>query len=65
MKLTDKQKEELADARETLNELSKMLTDRISDLHEVKGGMQARHAYSYYRAKAWKAEYILRDILNK
>lgn len=31
-------------------ELEDLLTDRISDFHEVKGMMQARHAYIYYRS---------------
>jgi hypothetical protein len=29
--------------------LTDLLTERISELHEVKGGMQARHAFILYR----------------
>ena len=38
-----------------LEELSHVLDDIISDLHNVKGGMQARHAYCYYRKYVWEA----------
>ena len=34
---------------EDIGELESRLTERISDLHEVQGGMQARHAYIFYR----------------
>jgi len=30
-------------------ELEDLLTDRISDCHEIKGMMQCRHAYIFYR----------------
>lgn len=49
---------------EALNDLEKLLTERISDLHDVKGGMQARHAYCYYRQLLWSAKYSLRDNLT-
>ena len=45
----------LADAYETLEDLSKFLDDRVSDLHNVKGGMQARHCYIFYRKQVWEA----------
>lgn len=41
--------EKLKKALFILNELERLLTDRISDLYEVRGGMQSRHAYCYYR----------------
>jgi hypothetical protein len=40
---------------EILDDLSKLLDDRISDLYQVKGGMQSRHAYMFYRDKVWNA----------
>ena len=39
---------------EKYDELDKLLTERISDLHEVKGMMQGRHAYIFYRKLLWE-----------
>jgi hypothetical protein len=50
---------------ETINDLEKLLTDRIGDLHEVKGGMQARHAYILYRKLLWEAKYLMRNNLKE
>jgi hypothetical protein len=47
--------ENLTEAHEILNDLSKFLDDRISDLHNVKGGMQSRHCYIFYRSQVWEA----------
>jgi hypothetical protein len=47
--------ENLNDALEILDDLSKFLDERVSDLHQVKGGMQARHCYIFYRSKVWDA----------
>ncbi len=43
---------------EDFQELEKLLTERISDMYEIKGMMQARHAYIFYRR-------LLMDIINK
>jgi hypothetical protein len=45
----------LDNALEILDDLSKLLDDRVSDLYQVKGGMQSRHAYMFYRDKVWGA----------
>lgn len=45
----------LDNALEILDDLSKLLDDRISDLYQIKGGMQSRHAYMFYRDKVWNA----------
>lgn len=45
----------LDNALEILDDLSKLLDDRISDLYQVKGGMQSRHSYMFYRDKVWNA----------
>ena len=50
---------------EVIDDLELLLTDRIGDLHEVKGGMQARHAYCYYRSLLWEAKYLMRDNLKE
>lgn len=51
--------EKIKEAISLLDELSKLMDDRISDLHQVKGGMQARHAYCYYRKYVWEAKRLL------
>jgi hypothetical protein len=45
----------LDEAFEILDDLTKLMDDRISDLYQIKGAMQARHAYIYYRSLVWKA----------
>ena len=50
---------------EVVDNLDKLLTERIIDLHEVQGGMQARHAYCYYRKLLWDAKYLMRDNLKE
>jgi hypothetical protein len=50
---------------EAVRELETLLTERISDLHNVEGAMQARHAYIFYRRVLWDAKYSLRDSLKE
>ena len=57
--------EKVKDFFDVVNELEKLLTDRISDLHEVKGGMQSRHAYILYRKLLWEAKSLMRDNLKE
>lgn len=45
----------IEEALETLEDLAGFLDERVSDLHQVKGGMQARHCYIFYRSKVWEA----------
>ena len=45
-----------ADAVEELEELDELLTERISELYQVKGAQCARHALILYRKK-------LREVL--
>ena len=49
---------------EVIDDLEELLTDRISDLHEVKGGIQARHAYILYRKLLWEAKYLIKNNLE-
>ncbi len=53
--------ERLKEVQDSIETLEKLLDERIADLHQVKGGMQSRHAYCYYRQLLWNAKYILRD----
>ena len=57
--------DKVKDFFEVVDDLEKLLTERISDLHNVKGGMQARHAYCYYRSLLWDAKYLMRDNLKE
>lgn len=52
------------DALDTIKELEDLLTERIADLHEVKGCMQARHAYIFYRKLLWETKHKLEDNLE-
>lgn len=38
-----------------LDDLSKLLDDRIQDLYQIKGATQSRHVYMFYRDKVWHA----------
>jgi len=51
----------LENVLDILDDLSKLMDDRIVDLHEVKGGMQSRHAYIFYREKVWNAMRELKE----
>jgi hypothetical protein len=51
----------IKDAIETLDDLGKFLDERVSDLYQVQGGMQARHCYIFYRSKVWEAKDLLRS----
>jgi hypothetical protein len=37
-----------------IKDLEDLLTDRISDCHGVKGAMQARHCYIFYRERLYE-----------
>ena len=43
-----------ADAVEELEELEELLTERISELYQVKGAQCARHSFILYRKKLRK-----------
>lgn len=57
--------EKVEDFFEIIDDLVKLLTDRISDLHGVKGATQGRHAYILYRKLLWEAKYLMRDSLKE
>lgn len=57
--------EKVDDFFQVISDLEKLLDERIVDLHEVRGGMQSRHAYCYYRKLLWEAKYIMRDNLKE
>ena len=45
---------------EDLDFLSRLMDDIVSDLHNVKGGQQARHSYMLYREYMWRMKSNLR-----
>jgi hypothetical protein len=47
------------DIKEILKELESDLSDRISELYEIKGMQAHRHAFIYYRDKVLEALRIL------
>ena len=57
--------DKVKDLFNVVDDLEKLLTERISDLHEVRGGMQSRHAYCYYRSLLWEVKSILRDNIKE
>jgi hypothetical protein len=48
---------------EDLEFLSRLMDDMISDMHNVKGGQQARHSYMLYREYVWKIRAALKKII--
>jgi hypothetical protein len=51
---------------EDLDFLSRLMDDMVSDLHNVKGGQQARHSYMLYREYMWKIKAELKKgIINE
>jgi len=58
-------KKKLINIVENLDELEALLADRISDLYEIKGGMQARHCYIYYRSLVWRIANDVQSIIDK
>jgi len=43
------------------DELDKAITDRISDLHQIKGGVSERQSFMYLRSFVWN----IKDELKK
>lgn len=49
---------------EKVVEFEKLLTERIVELHEIKGMMQARHAYIFYRKLLWEIKELFESNLK-
>jgi hypothetical protein len=54
MKTVNMSKDTLDNVFEDLEFLSRLMDDMVSDLHNIKGGQQARHSYMLYREYMWK-----------
>jgi hypothetical protein len=59
------EEKELKDIISEIKELEKLLTERIQDLHEIKGMMQARHAYILYRDRLWQINDLVFNSYKK
>lgn len=57
--------ETIEDIEESIASLESLLTDRIVDLHKVRGGVQGRHAYILYRNTLMEVKQLLKDNLRK
>jgi hypothetical protein len=57
-------RDKIFDIREGLEYFENLLTERISDLHKIQGGIQARHAYIFYRKELQGIKSLLFDNLN-
>jgi hypothetical protein len=58
------EKENIENIFQALNNLDRLLTERISDLHDVKGMMQARHAYIFYRHQVNNVGTLIKESLK-
>lgn len=59
---------DLTKAFESLQEVEKLLDERIVENNQFKEALQtkqATHAFVLYRKIIWKAKYLIRDILNE
>lgn len=70
MKLTEKEINKLQEAYSALNDLQRLLTERIEE-NNVRGkpqGMlveQFNHCFMFYREKIWTAQFAINDVLEK
>ena len=64
MKTVNIIKENLDVVFEDLDFLSRLMDDMVSDLHNVKGGQQARHSYMLYREYMWKIKAELKKGIH-
>jgi hypothetical protein len=66
MKTVNMSEDALGNVFEDLDFLSRLMDDMVSDLHNVKGGQQARHSYMLYREYMWKIKAVLKKgIINE
>jgi len=55
----------IADIKDQIDELESLLTERISELHEVKGYQESRHVFIFYRKLLWDIKrYLIDNIIE-
>ena len=64
MKTVNMSEDVLGNVFEDLDFLSRLMDDMVSDLHNVKGGQQARHSYMLYREYMWKIKAELKKGIH-
>ena len=64
MKTVNMSKDTLDNVFEDLDFLSRLMDDMVSDLHNVKGGQQARHSYMLYREYMWRIKAELKKGIH-
>ena len=65
LKIVNVIKQNLDIVFEDLDVLSKLMDDLIVDLHNVKGGQQARHSYMLYREYVWRIKAELKKGIQE
>jgi len=65
MKTVNISEDALGNVFEDLDFLSRLMDDMVSDLHNVKGGQQARHSYMLYREYMWKIKAVLKKGIQE
>jgi len=65
MKTVNMSEDALGNVFEDLDFLSRLMDDMVSDLHNVKGGQQARHSYMLYREYMWKIKAELKKGIQE
>ena len=50
---------------QNIEELERLLTETIHDIHDQKGMSLQKHAFTYYRKLLWEAKNTMRDSLNE
>jgi hypothetical protein len=56
---------ELQKAIALSDELDKAITDRISDLHQIKGCVSERQSFMYLRSFVWNIKHELEKEINR
>lgn len=54
----------MREINEEFNNLESILTERISDLHDVKMGQAERHAFILYRDRLWEIKKMVSDKIR-
>jgi len=65
MKTVNMSEDTLKNVFEDLDFISRLMDDMVSDLHNVKGGQQARHSYMLYREYMWKIKAELKKGIQE
>jgi hypothetical protein len=65
LKTVNMDEDTLKNVFEDLDFISRLMDDIVSDMHNVKGGQQARHSYMLYREYMWKIKAELKKGIQE